>query len=80
MSPRRELGPNGVFDRELRPNGSGSKTHDEARSPSMGPPLLLQITLMDKGIRQKIREFSFKNLHKRIEDRLLEKRFSLRGI
>jgi hypothetical protein len=54
MSPRRELGrtlgPNGVFDRELRPNGSGSKTQDKLCSPSMGAPVLQQISLMDKGV------------------------------
>jgi hypothetical protein len=32
------------------------KTHDEACSPSMGPQLLQQFTLMDNGVLQKLRK------------------------
>ena len=32
------------------PKGSGSKTQDKLCSPSMGSPLLQQISLMDSGV------------------------------
>jgi len=35
---------------------SGSKTQDKLCSPSMGTPLLRQITLMDKGVLRKLRK------------------------
>jgi len=52
--PFRSVEPFGLSSSALSspPKGSGSKTHDEACSPSMGTPLLRQIALRSKGVTQ----------------------------
>ena len=41
---------------EVKVKSSGSKTHDEAYSPSMGAALLQQITLRDNGFSPETQE------------------------